>query len=34
MSAARDLAKLGNTNALKVDTIQNKVGVDSTSPVG
>ena len=34
MSAARDLAKLGNTNALKLDTIQNKVGVDSTSPVG
>ncbi len=34
MSAARDLAKLGNTNTLKVDTIRSKVGINSTVPTG
>ena len=34
MSAARDLAKLGNTEVFTVDTAGGKVGVDSTSPVG
>ena len=34
MSAARDLAKLGNTNTLKVDTISSKVGINSTVPTG
>ena len=34
MSAARDLAKLGNTNTLKVDTISSKVGINSTIPIG
>ena len=34
MSAARDLAKLGNTDVFTVDTAAGRVGVDSTSPVG
>ena len=34
MSAARSLGNLGNTNALKVDTANLKVGIVSTSPVG
>ena len=34
MSAARSLGNLGNTNALKVDTTNLKVGFVSTSPVG
>ena len=34
MSAARSLGNLGNTNALKVDTTNLKVGIVSTSPVG
>jgi len=34
MSAARDLAKLGNTEVFTVDTAAGRVGVDSTSPVG
>ena len=34
MSAARELAKLGNTEVFTVDTAGGKVGVDSTSPVG
>ena len=34
MSAARDLAKLGNTEVFTVDTAGGKVGVASTSPVG
>ena len=32
MTAARDLSKLGNQNALKVDTTNTRVGVNSTSP--
>jgi hypothetical protein len=32
MSAARDLAKLGNQNALKVDTTNTRVGIGSTIP--
>ena len=34
MSAAISLGKLGNTNALTVDTTNLKVGIVSTSPVG
>ena len=29
-----NLAKLGNTNTLKVDTIRSKVGINSTVPTG
>ena len=32
MSAARDLATLGNQNALKVDTTDTRIGINSTSP--
>ena len=32
MSAARDLAKLGNQDALKVDTTNTRVGIGSTVP--
>ena len=32
MTAARDLSKLGNQNAIKVDTTNTRLGVNSTSP--
>ncbi len=32
MSAARDLATLGNQSALKVDTTDTRIGINSTSP--